>query len=122
MTKSKTGGGLLSAASILSAEDLPHEDVAVPEWGGVVRIRTMTAGARDDYEQTMLAAKGQRQRNVRAQLVALCAVDETGGRLFGPGDIEALGAKSAKALDRLFDAAIRLNGLGASDIEDLEKN
>ena len=83
MTKAKTtqttGIGLLSAAAILSAADLPHEDVAVPEWGGTVRIRTMTSGARDEYEQKMLAAKGQPQRNVRAQLVALCAVDEAGG-------------------------------------------
>jgi len=126
MTKAKitptTGGGLLSATAILSAADLPHEDVAVPEWGGTVRIRTMTSGARDDYEQKMLAAKGQTQRNVRAQLVVLCAVDEAGGRLFGPSDIEALGRKSAKALDRLFDVAIRLNGMGPADIEELEKN
>ena len=29
---------LLTGAAILAANDLPHEDVEVPEWGGTVRV------------------------------------------------------------------------------------
>lgn len=125
MTKPNTitGGAsaLLSAAAILSAEDLPHEDVAVPEWGGTVRIRTMMSKTRDEFESWLLANRG-RHENVRGHLVALCAVDAEGQRLFTIEQAAALGEKSAKAMDRLFDVAQRLNGMGEADIKALEKN
>ena len=35
----KTKLNLLSRDAILQAQDLPHEDVEVPEWGGMVRVR-----------------------------------------------------------------------------------
>lgn len=120
MTKTQTGG-LLSAAAILSAPDLPHEDVAVPEWGGTVRIRTMMSRERDQFEGWLLANSGKHE-NVRGHLVALCAVGEDGQRLFTIEQAAALGEKSAKAMDRLFEAAQRLNGMGVADIKDLEKN
>ncbi len=34
---------ILSKEAILSADDLPREIVSVPEWGGQVYVRTMTA-------------------------------------------------------------------------------
>ena len=109
------------AAAILSAPDLPHEDVAVPEWGGTVRIRTMMSRERDQFEGWLLANSGKHE-NVRGHLVALCAVGEDGQRLFTIEQAAALGEKSAKAMDRLFEAAQRLNGMGVADIKDLEKN
>ncbi|EKE68689.1 hypothetical protein P24_17147 [Oceanibaculum indicum P24] len=120
-TTQTTGGGLLSAAAILSAADLPHEDVAVPEWGGTVRIRTMMSRERDEFETWLIANQGKHQ-NVRGHLVALCAVGDDGQRLFTIEQASALGEKSAKAMDRLFDVAQRLNGMGAADIKELEKN
>ena len=35
---------------------------------------------------------------------------------------ESLGRKSAKALERVFDVAQRLNGMGADDIKEMAKN
>ncbi len=60
--------------------------------------------------------------NIRARLVALTTIDEAGNRLFDDGDVEALGAKSAAALARVFTVAQRLNALSGSDVEELEKN
>lgn len=115
--------GLLDRSAILAAPDLAHEDVPVPEWGGVVRIAAFSAAARDSFELWVVQSRQKGSFvNVRAALVARCAVDAEGRRLFSDSEVEALGAKSAAALDRLFEVAGRLNRVTEGDIEDLEKN
>ncbi|MBI0320545.1 hypothetical protein JBF12_47905, partial [Streptomyces javensis] len=42
---------LLGKQQILDAQDRRHEDVAVPEWGGSVRVAMMSARDRDRWEQ-----------------------------------------------------------------------
>lgn len=120
---------LLDKAAILAATDLGHEDVAVPEWGGTVRVRVMSGHERDAWEASFITQALDRGRgglagsmqNVRARLVAQTAVDADNARLFTDSDVEALGAKSAAALDRVFAVAQRLNGLNEKDIEELGK-
>ena len=115
---------MLTREAILGADDLPREKVDVPEWGGAVYVRTMTGAERDKYEAELLATEDKTARlvNIRARLAGLTVCDEAGKRVFADGDIEALGAKSAAALDRIFPVAMRLNGLSATDVEGLEKN
>ncbi len=117
---------MLTREQILGASDLNTERVDVPEWGGAVFVRPMTAAERDEYEQSMVASRGADEkanlRNVRARLVVVCATDEAGKRIFSETDVEALGAKSARAVNRVFQAASRLNALTTSDVEDLAKN
>ena len=123
----------LSRDTILQREDIKTEDVEVPEWGGTVRVRGMSGVERDAFESSLIeqpAANGQRKRrrqqttktnmaNVRAKLCAWCIVDEKGVRVFADADIVALGAKSAAALDRIYDVASDLSGITDEDVEEL---
>ena len=113
---------MLNAETILAAADLPREMVTVPEWGGMVYVRTMTGGERDAWELSLTDGEKRNLSNVRARLAVLVMVDEFGARLFRDDQADALGEKSAAALDRIFDVAIRLNKLSQQDVEDLEKN
>lgn len=117
---------LLSKEAILAADDLPREIVSVPEWGGQVYVRTMTGTDRDAFEASLInresgesgpSSKDQRMHNVRARLVSLTLCSESGERIFQDGDIDALGRKSARALDRVFAVAQRLNGIGADEAQ-----
>jgi hypothetical protein len=114
---------LLTRDDILKAEDLATEDVAVPEWGGTVRLRTLTGAERDKFEASTVQMKGnkatQNMANFRARLVSLCIIDEDGNRQFGQADVAALGAKSAAALQRLFNKCSEMNGMSEKDVEDL---
>lgn len=116
----------LSRDAILQASDLPFEEVAVPAWGGTVRVRAMTGRDRDAFGESL--ARDEQGNvdltNYRAKLVAKCLVDDAGNRLFtdSDADIAALGGKSAAALAVVFDAAERLNGIGAAAVEDVKKN
>lgn len=116
---------MLTKEQILSADDMQKEVVSVPEWGGDVWVRAMSASERDKLESEQISARRDKRdelSNIRARVCARCIVDDEGNRMFDESDIEALGQKSAAALDRVFDAAQRLNGLSEKDVEALEKN
>ena len=117
---------LLSKTAILAANDLKSEDVEVPEWGGAVRVRSFTGRERDAFEASMVRGEGRDRKvdltNMRARLVGLTVIDETGQRLFTDDEVDLLGAKSGAALDRIFAIAQKLNGLSGSDVEELSKN
>ena len=61
-------------------------------------------------------------QNLRAKLVAQSAIGEDGKPLFTEEDVKWLGEKSAKALNRLFNAAQQLSGLSESDVKELAGN
>ena len=117
---------MLTRTQILGADDLKHEIVEVTDWGGEVKVRTMTGTERDRFESSLLSEKGgnvtKNMDNLRAKLVVQCVVGEDGKRLFTDKDIEALGKKSAKAIDKVFSVAQRLNGIGTDEVEELTKN
>lgn len=113
----------LTRDEILATNDRPSERVHCPEWGGDVLIASMSGTARDAWEQSLLGVEGKvNMNNIRARLVAHTAVDDMGVPLFGLADIEALGAKSAAALDRCTRVAQRLNKLTDADLDDAKGN
>lgn len=114
---------ILTHDQILQAQDIVTETVNVPEWGGDVLVRAMNGAERDQYEQNILVQKGKDSRvnmvNARAKLVMLSVVDEAGNRVFNSGEISALSKKSAAALQRVFNVAIRLSGISDEDLKEL---
>jgi len=114
---------MLSKQDILNAEDTKTTVVDVPEWGGQVTIGTMTGFARDQFEAAIIGKNGGvNATNVRAKLAASTLQDEKGNLLFTEKDVAALGKKSAAALDRIFEAAQKLNRISNDDVEELAKN
>ena len=118
---------ILTADSILQADDLPKELVEVPEWGGEVYVRCLTAAERDDWEGSVVSMgkNGKTQtdlKNLRAKLVARTVCDEKGERLFTDAQVGDLGKKSAAALDRLYTVAAKLSKITKSDEEELLGN
>ncbi|MCG8670213.1 MAG: hypothetical protein MI867_12420 [Pseudomonadales bacterium] len=117
---------ILNRDQILKADDLKTEVVDVPEWGGQVRVRSLTAGERDTFEASITDNKKSKSGvvtvNIRARIASMCIVDEENKRIFTEQDIAALGEKSGIALNRVFVAAQNLNGWTEEDVEELEKN
>lgn len=120
----------LDAATILAAQDLKHEWVPVPEWGGGVYVRAMSGLALDQYEERLLARRttdkdGKTLKvtldHMRAELVALTACNEAGEAIFTLEQVQQLSKKSGAALSRLVTVAQRLNGLTPQDLEQLAK-
>jgi hypothetical protein len=112
---------LLTKDQIQSAADRPTKLVEVPEWGGDLIVATMDGTLRARYEEYLRVGPGGFEK-LRAVIVSLTVVDEAGQPLFTEDDVEWLNKKSGAALDRVFDAAIRLNKLRKADMDELEKN
>lgn len=118
--------------------DITTEIVEVPEWADpndpdtpAVMLRVLTGLERGDYEQSLVAQRGDNRtvniRNAKVKLVALCLVDpDTLERLYSDTEINILGQRSAAAIERLLDAAFKLNNMGPKEVEKLaqglEKN
>lgn len=107
---------MLNRESILKATDLKTIDIDVPEWGGSIRIRTMTGAARQEYYR-VTAGKDGTPKNVMEALIVACAVDDAGVPIFSVGDIAELSKKSAIALNKVFEAAAELNGLTQKSVD-----
>lgn len=113
--------------AILAADDLPHEDVIVPEWDNrKIRIRTLTGAERDAWEFSIVKIRGNRREidpdNIRARLLVLCMVDpDTGLNVANAEHAAAIGAKSSNVIGKLYDIAARLNGLSAGAVDELGK-
>lgn len=115
---------LLTRNAILAAEDIRYEYVDVPEWGGRVRVRSLTGTERDAYDAESWAAQNASKgdasamlQNFRVRRVARAIVDEAGVRVFADTDIVVLGRKNAQALDRIDDVVARLSGMDTEAVK-----
>lgn len=110
---------MLTKDDILNADDIKTKDVDVPEWGGTVRIRTMTGADRMRFQRLSAKQKGKSPDNLFEALLIATVIDDNGDPLFTPADIVKLSEKSNVAIQRVFEAAAKLNGLGDGAIDDL---
>ncbi len=117
---------LLTKEQILSANDLDFEEVEVKEWGGSVRIRCMTGTERDAFESAIYKIKGDKveanRENFRSELLSRVLCNKDNKLLFSSKEVRALGGKSGRVIDRLFEIAQKISGIGQKDIEELTKN
>jgi hypothetical protein len=107
---------------ILKAKDSSTLPVVVPEWNTTVHIRVMRGDERDLWESQVFKDGRANPDKLRAKLLVRCIADEQGNRVFSDSDLEALASKSGIVLSRLFDVAMKHNGLGKEDVTELVKN
>ncbi len=119
---------ILTRDEILRHAELPKQTVSVPEWGGEVVVRGMTALEQDQYDLEIAAAGRDtaKMAGFRARLVARCVTDENGKRIFSEADAAKLGEMFAAPIVRLT-AIIRVlsasgEGSAEEEIESAEKN
>lgn len=120
---------MLSREEILRCADRPPvvESVPVPQWGGDVFVRTLTAKELDAFEASNVKTnrKGEQVRgtaNLRGRLLALVLSDERGNRLCRDDDAGMLGDMPLPAVEAVLRVANRLNGLTEELLEEAKGN
>lgn len=110
----KTVGNFLSRDDIL-AVPLRTLEVEVPEWGGTVLIREMTAAEVQENGRYLLKPNGKPDFSKAVQVpTRMCArqiVDENGERLFGDADISLLMERHGAAISNIAKAVRELSGM-----------
>ena len=109
---------ILTRETILGAQDLQRKTINVPEWGGEVIVTELSAARRLELEKDLPEESGK----VWGVLVVFCCVDEQGEPIFTLSDLPELEQKNGKILMRLGKAAMKLNRVGAGEVEALEEN
>ena len=103
---------ILNKHQILGAKDSKTAIVDTPEWGGEVMVKVFSGKVRDEIEAWLLHAKDTKDaKGFRSLIVRQAACDDQGQLLFDESDVEALESKNCDVLDRVFNAALQLNGL-----------
>lgn len=88
--------------------------IDVPEWGGEVCVRRLTAAG---VESTGLTGD-ERDPQMPARFVAACLADEDGAPLFTTEEATALQAADMAVMARVFSECIRVNGLMSASLEE----
>jgi len=118
---------VIDPAAFRTPLPVPREDVPVPEFGEgvVVPVWGMTALERTRFEQSMQGKSGPvaaRVLEIRERLVVACCKSDDGVPLFTAADVQAIGQQRADVVERIVNAAQRLSGFTAADIETTAKN
>lgn len=116
-----------TAADILVIDDIETDEVWVEQWQTWVKMRGLSGLQRVKWETAITNMKNGKVQDfkleiIKPTLIALCAVDKDGKRLFTDAQVKALNDKAAAPIETLFNVAQRLNGLSEGDIEELEEN
>lgn len=112
-------------SQILAVKDVPLTKVFVEEWGVDVYIKPMTGKAQDEFDQVKYIENDGTLTvtpNITAKYIQKVVCDEKGTLLFGEADIDVLGAKSSKALSKIYQASIKNSGATVQAQEELGKN
>ena len=140
---------MLTRDMIIQVQDFIKEEVQVPEWGGSVFIRSMTVKDSDEMDQYYLRKAKPKTKakfktsgkskvklteddldiddlgaviGMRVEFVSRCLCDESGDLLLDDDEgREILLHKNANVIERLYDAAIRVNNRDEDTAEQEKK-
>lgn len=115
---------MLSADDIWAAKDIEEREIEVPQWGGYVRIKTLTQKQSGD-----LRRKATRTNMVTKQteidndlLEALLFIEGVIEPKFSMGDYGRLQDKSMAAMSSILKAIMDASGLSEAAVTDATKS
>lgn len=114
----------LSRDDILKMNDAQVEVIAVPAWtlnGETARVCIKTLSV-DEAEHLEKIASAKPLVNFLQECCVAFVCDKDGKPLFRPVDIQALSAKSARALKTITERGLKFNGMDTEAVSRAEKN
>lgn len=115
----------LSIDEILAADNLKPQEVPIPEWGGTVFVRTLSALEAIRLSGLLQDISGDpiriaQERVVMALSAYLCDAD--GNALATVEQARAIAGKRATAVNAIVEAGHRINSVDANTAEGAAKN
>lgn len=119
----------LSRSQIIAADDLPFDDVPVPEWGGDVRLRMLDGEQRETVEVRLHKCKAgnateamQSWKGLKLLMLSYAIVDDDMTPQFSQKDVAELAKKNGAVIDRLYEHIIKQNAFSKEEAEELAGN
>ena len=116
----------LTREQILKPVEIPKQEIYIPEIGGTVWVKGMSAADRSRFEKEFQTSSGQSSKRklsqIRERLVIACVCNEEGSPILTVKDVEALGKQSIQIIERIVNVAQKLCGMSSEDVEQLAGN
>lgn len=111
---------LTTADAILQAEDFVYDEVDCPEWGGTVRIRSLSGAQRVQLKKAIDAGR----EDIDETLCVMAIVDQDGNRILHREQIGDLSKKNTSVITRIAMKVLEISGMRDRDkaVKDAEKN
>lgn len=119
---------LLTIEQLLQPRAWPVEELEIPELGGKVRIRALSASEMDAFNASITETRGKNvvvnRLNFRAKLIAKSLVNGDGKTPLCTEEahVIALGSLPTAVADRILEVVNRLNAMTEEDHEEAVKN
>jgi hypothetical protein len=101
---------------LLNANDIKVQPLDIPAWGGTYYLRVISGKAREHFEESYSQEK---MKNFRLRFLVLTLCDEAGKPILSDADMDALGERSSVEINRVFDAAWKLNAFTQEAVDAL---
>lgn len=116
----------LALEDILAIQDTKVVKIEIPDWGGHVYIKQLSAFEQDKFEADSRGPNGgPNLQHMRARLVAAALCDKDGNKLIkddGKSTIAKLSLKSGAVLNYIIDRITEINRITTEDLEKIAKN
>ena len=111
---------LTTADAILQAEDFAFDEVDCPEWGGTVRIRSLSGAQRVQLKKAIDAGRD----DIDETLCVMAIVDQDGNRILHREQIAELSKKNTAVITRIAMKVIEISGMSDREkaVQAAEKN
>lgn len=111
---------MLTRDKLIAKVSLLSEVVHLPEMGGDVLVRGMTAAELLNFQAAVNVGKKNGaasidEKTFPMKLLVRCIVDEKGNRILGDDDWSSLDQWPATAFQRAAAVALRVNGYGSAE-------
>lgn len=118
---------VLTFQQIMEVNDLKIEPVNVPEWGGDVGLRRMSAAQTIEmmthFADRKKADPNDEGRDFAIYILSKTIADDAGNTPFDSDDGRVkLGSKSHEVIDRLANVAVKINAATKETVEEKAKN
>jgi hypothetical protein len=104
---------MVTKDQVLARTRRPPVAVSVPEWGGDVFVRVLSAGEMLAMEPLLTAAKDDAPRQLDVQIAAYLCNEDNSLWFTSPDEAAAMRAQEAAVVSRIVKAGARANGLSS---------
>ena len=113
----------LTKEIIFGYDDLPKTKLEVPEWGGFVFLRSLTAGESMRLSELHELHNGNIPMKDMLAVLSHCVVDEKNNPIFPKEEeaVDGLLTKNMRVIQYLLKEINKLNSITIDKIEDEEK-
>lgn len=98
---------MLKREDILNKSDIKEEVIEVPEWGGKIKVKSLSGDEYVDLVEACMVQGGLSYKLLYPMLIQVATIEPE----FEKGDVDSLRRKNAGALERICKEILDLSGI-----------